>query len=349
MDRALQVVIMSKFLKRDSAKHFLNCLEQQINARDFILLLQNKAQAKHFYRALGWYESGSYFADLAAEILSGFSQHQADLMAAVLAQEKPLYELGRKLITYIFQQGYTFDRERLYSCLVHYANQVDDAVNTILHTLTPKKQVNILGFGLRDGAYELSLASLLSQHGLAEHVTVYGFDPDSREMDSRVQMITSEQLFLGDCPRFDLILSRWVLHHVNFNERWDGFVQCINQANPFAKVLIIEEGCFPAAGVYRFEVACYELLLACADVIINAGLHQQWLKDIAAGVDQPFFISYLTADDISQIENQLKVKVKPTAQEIGPDFFGQTIISYDVLPTHATTFKQKDELLMDVS
>ncbi len=341
---------MNNFLKRDSAKIFFKCLEQHANTRDFIPLLQNQERAKLFYKALGWYESGHYFGDLAAEILSGFSQTHADLLAAVLSQQRPLYELGRKLINYIFEQGYTFDKDRLYSCLVHYANQVDNTVNAILHSLTPKEQVNILGFGLRDGDYELSLANLLSKQGLAKKVTVYGYDPDSREVDSRVQMITPKQLFSNACPRFDLILSRWVLHHVNFNERWNGLVQCINQANTFAKILIIEEGCFPETGDYRFEVACYELLLACADVMINAGLHQQWLKDIAAGVDQPFFISYLTANDISHIEKRLKVNIKSTVQEVGPDFFGQTIISYDVLPTHPMTVKKMDQhLLMDVS
>ena len=349
MDRALQVVIMHNFLKRDSAECFLNQLKQYTNSSDFIQLLQDKEKAKLFYKALGWYESGTYFGDLAAEILSGFSQSHPDVIADVIKQEKPLYEVGCQLIAYIFKNHYRFDRDKLYSCLVHYADHVNETIHAIINTLKPKEQINILGFGLRDGAYELSLANRLYAQGLAKKVTVYGFDPDSHEVNSSIQKITPAQLFAADCPKFDLIISRWVLHHVHFAERWDGLTQCINQANPQAKILIIEEGCFPLAGHYRFEVACYELLLACADVMINAGLHQQWLKDIAAGVDEPFFIRYLTANDLYQIEKQLVLPCTRTIYEVGPDFFGQTIISYDVVTTKQTTAKQKQtSLAMDV-
>jgi len=120
---------------------------------DFIQLLQDKEKAKLFYKALGWYESGTYFGDLAAEILSGFSQSHPDIIAYVIKQEKPLYEVGRQLIAYIFKNHYRFDRDKLYSCLVYYADHVNETIHAIINTLAPKDQVTILGFGLRDGAY----------------------------------------------------------------------------------------------------------------------------------------------------------------------------------------------------
>ena len=200
----------------------------------------------------------------------------------------------------------------------------DTAVKQELQVFSPRTAVNILGFGCDEGAYELALGQHLVDRGLAKEVKVYGYDPyATRSKD--ITYLTPQQLRDSHAPSFDLIIARWVLHHVYQGDRWDDFLCCLNKAQTDALALIVEHGFLD--GNYSVEdKQLYELFNALFDVVANIGLRPQYFFTKDNRVKDDFYVKYLEKGEFDFFTNHNKRLVTPPkVYEVGPRFPSQTL------------------------
>ena len=109
------------------------------------------------------------------------------------------------------------------------------------------------------------------------------------------------------------------------DQRWGALVACIRWCKPGGSLLIIEDGAFSA--VKNRAALLYELLLGCADVLVNSVLYPGWL---GAG-DYPgehFYLRHLTLADITMLESVFPTHTKRDAEWVHAGFFPQILIRY---------------------
>jgi len=208
----------------------------------------------------------------------------------------------------------------------NYHNKLSDiSLKQELAKITPKESINILGFGLDEGYYEKSLSQFLIDHGIAKTVNIYGFDPYAQKTPD-IEYLIPEQLISDKVPRFDVVVARWVLHHVALQHRWGDLINCINHCNSGARVLIVEHG-FLKKQHSLADKKLYYLLNATFDIIANIGLRPRYFTNTAPDLGANFFIRYLEPEDFSAIKNSVSLQITQDIFEVGPGFPNQTICS----------------------
>jgi hypothetical protein len=96
-------------------------------------------------------------------------------------------------------------------------------------------------YGLADGVHEQRLAARLAEQGTT--VELFGYDPGNPSFDRQaIYPWTPATREANASPLFDIILARWVFHHVRPAQRWDALAARVRCCKPGASLLIIEEG-----------------------------------------------------------------------------------------------------------
>lgn len=244
-------------------------------------------------------------------------------LKSYFSSETNLNFICNNFINYCFNHKIKLDPDKtLQSFSIH--NQLSDsAVKKELLKITNKSHINLLGFGLDDGTYEKELANFLILHKICNKITIYGMDPYAKK-GSGIHYITPEQLSM-DPIKFDVIIARWSLHHVKFENRWSNLSDCISQCNNDASIIFIEHG-FLQNSHFTAEKKLYKLLNALFDIIANIGLRPSYFTQTAPQFGKHFFIHYLQFNDFSSILKNSSQNIRyQNIYDVGPNFPNQTI------------------------
>lgn len=234
-----------------------------------------------------------------------------------------LKTICQHFIQFCFKHNIQLDAAKTLQSFDYHNELSDSAVKNELFKITPKESLNILGFGLDEGHYESSLAQFLIDNKLTKKVNLFGFDPYALR-NPNVQYLSVEQLQAKDGPQFDIVTARWVLHHVELQQRWQHLIDAINHSHPDAMVLVVEHG-FLSQAHSPLDLRVNYLLNATFDIIANIGLRPRYFTDSAPNIGANFFIHYLTPQDFTAIGDSIKLGATQQRYDVGPGFPTQTI------------------------
>lgn len=320
----------------NNANKFCNLLFDKksipLTTDNFVLLLSDKETYANIYKASAWLVEGNYIQNIFSEIISRFVKEHPTLVNAYLKQKYSLTEICQTLAQFIFINKFIFCKDKILTCLAYGNKAVDRYVfNSINnHLQQPREVINLLGFGSNQGFYENFIANYILNKQLAKHVRVYGFDPYSSTFGKNIIPIKLTDLEGQQNLQFDIVIARWVLHHINYSERWHTFIKCTNAFTNNGLLLILDEGSF-AEDKQDLKELMYRFYLGCVDVVINFGLRPEWFLATTSQIGANFFVDYLTQADLQTLESNFKVNYKRYYSSIhDPKFFSQSIISYNM-------------------
>lgn len=288
--------------------------------RTMTALLKNEHLLKQTLDQINQGVLNSYLHENFIFWLNAYAKQESSLCASYLAGNISLNAVCKDFIRFCFDHKIYLDPTRTLDAFKKHNELSDNAVKQEIAQLTSKQEINLLGFGLDEGHYEQSIAQYLLSSGKAKKVNLFGFDPYAKR-NPDIRYLSVNELSSGELS-FDLIIARWVLHHVEMKSRWSTFVNCINRCHSGAEVLIVEHG-------YSEDVALLDrklsaLLNAIFDVVANIGLRPDYFINNNS-VSDDFFIEYLEPKDFSTIRDQVSVGLGIKMYDVGPDFPNQTI------------------------
>jgi hypothetical protein len=257
------------------------------------------------------------------ELIASFARRHSALVRGYLRCAVPLPTIAKDLLRFLVEAGPPCDATAIWDAIAPIDQRLDEAIAA--HLPSQRERFTLCGYGLGDGGYEQQLAERFAAHGTT--IELFGYDPTNARFDTeRIQPCSLATVRDAGSPRFDVILSRWVLHHVPPNQRWDGFVACVRQCQPGGSLLIVEEGPFSAEKNPASLI--YELLSSGADVLVNSVVYPDWL---AAG-DPPgehFYLAYLTPADITALEGAFAMPAERHLEWHQAGYLPQILIRYD--------------------
>ncbi|MBP9727638.1 MAG: class I SAM-dependent methyltransferase [Gammaproteobacteria bacterium] len=295
------------------------------NLRAMTALLQNEHQLKEALDKINQGVLSSYLHENFIFWLNAYAKQAGSFCAGYLAGNVSLNTVCKDFIRFCFDNNIYLDPTRTLASFKKHNELSDNAVRRELEQLTPRQEINLLGFGLDGGHYEQSIAAYLLSSGKAGKVNLFGFDPYAKR-NPDIRYLSANELSSSD-RSFDLIVARWVLHHVEMKSRWSTFVDCINRCHPGAEVLIVEHGYLDEVSLLDRKLSA--LLNATFDVVANIGLRPGYFLS-TPNVGDDFFIEYLEPKDFSAISAQVSVKYGVKIYDVGPDFPNQTICKMSV-------------------
>lgn len=286
---------------------------------------QNKTALTKALQNLDGYIEQNYLHDHFIHWLHAYAMDEASqpVLNQYFSGGCDLTTICQHFIQFCFKHNIQLDAAKTLQSFDYHNELSDSAVKKELLTIQPKESINILGFGLDEGHYESRLAQFLIDHGLTKQVKLFGFDPYALK-NPNIQYLSIEQLQSTSIPQFDLITARWVLHHVEMQQRWQHFIDVINHSHLDAMVLVVEHG-FLSSASSPLDVRVNDLLNATFDIVANIGLRPRYFTDSAPNIGANFFIHYLTPQDFTRIHDSIKLGATQHRYDVGPGFPNQTI------------------------
>ncbi|MGC1183194.1 hypothetical protein [Legionella sp.] len=280
---------------------------------------------KKIFHTIDLNSKGNYAIEHFIHWLSRYANEQPRYLENYFASKtRPnLSPVCQDFINFCFRHKISLDADRTLQSFSQHNQLLDRAIKKWIENTKRKDEITILGFGLDEGGYEKTIANFLMDREFAKTVSLYGFDPYASKTEG-IRYLTPEELSCGMLPKFDLIIARWVLHHVALQHRWESLIQCINQCNHDSMVLIVEHGVLKE-GHTLFDKKLYYLLNALFDIVANIGLRPRYFTNSAPNLGADFFIDYLEPQDFVAIQKRLSVRTTQCIDEVGPGFPNQTI------------------------
>lgn len=318
---------LSVFRQHSTTTRFFQVIQAAgcSDLRAMTALLQNERQLKETLDKINQGVLRSYLHENFIFWLNAYAKQAGSSCASYLAGNMSLNAICKDFIRYCFDNKIYLDPTRTLDAFKKHNELSDNAVRRELEQLTPRQEVSLLGFGLDEGHYEQSIAEYLLSSGKAEKVNLFGFDPYAKR-NPDIRYLSANELSSGE-RSFDLIIARWVLHHVEMKSRWSTFVNCINRCHPGAEVLIVEHGYLEDVSLLDRKLSA--LLNATFDVVANIGLRPGYFLN-AKNIGDDFFIEYLEPKDFSTISAQVSVNLGIKMYDVGPDFPNQTICKMNI-------------------
>jgi hypothetical protein len=257
------------------------------------------------------------------ESIADFTRRHPDLVRRYLRRETSLPTLAQAFLGFLAEAGTACEHAEIMNSVAATDERLDWAISS--HLPKRRERFALCGFGLGNGAYEQQLATRLTQQGTA--VELFGYDPENACFDPEaIKTCTLATLLQADAyPLFDMILTRWVLHHVRPAQRWQALVACVHHCRPGGSLLIVEEGTFSSER--STAILLYEFLSGCADVLVNAVLYPDWLR-VGDHPGEHFYLQYLTPADIQALEAAFAMTTQRHIEWHQAGFFPQILISY---------------------
>lgn len=169
------------------------------------------------------------------------------------------------------------------------------------------------------------LHNFLIDNGKARKVNLYGYDPYSKNIPE-IKLLTTKQLCTAEYPHFDIIIARWVLHHVELKHRWNAFIQCMKRCSTTGSAFIVEHGFLKSKPQHALDERFFYLVNATLDVVANIGIRPEWFLKTYPNIGNNFFIHYLTPNDFELFGKKSVEKFNiQTVDDCGPEFSNQTL------------------------
>ena len=285
-------------------------------------ILRSETALKKLLKDINSYTEGNYLQDHFIYWLSAYAAKSRDFLQEYLSGQFGLTDICKDFIHFCFRNGISLDDHKTLESFSYHNQLLDTSLKQELIKLTPKENINILGFGLDEGYYEKSVGRFLIDRGITKTVNIYGFDPYALKTPD-IEYLEAEQL-RSSKTLFDIVIARWVLHHVALQHRWTDFINCINHCKPGAMVLIVEHG-FLKENRSDLDKRLYYLFNAIFDIVANIGLRPRYFTDTDPNLGANFFLHYLEPEDFNAIGNNIVFKFTQNIFDIGPGFPNQTI------------------------
>src|SRR3990167_1572488 len=266
---------------------------------------------------------GSYLVEHFVFWLNSYAKNETFDLESYLSGKLSLELICKNFITFCFSQGISLDEKKTLESFAYHNELSDGAVKDELMKISPKSEINLLGFGLDEGYYESMLSNFLIAQGKTSHVNLFGFDPYAKK-NPNIRYLSSQKLVSKESPKFDVIVARLVLHHVELKYRLVEFINCVNQCNPNATILVVEHG-FSRGKVSFLNEKLNDFLNATFDVIANIGLRPRYFTNTSSEIGANFFIKYLNLSDLSSIKSGIQFPISEKIYDVGPNFPNQTI------------------------
>lgn len=293
----------------------------------FLARAENPAILEQSLMALCGRTDMEYLVREAAAAISRFASAHRSALRDYGHGAADLSELAAGFSRFLERDRACLDPEHVRLAVAGYTADGDAVVRGILRERDPRRNIDMLGFGCAEGAYELELCRWLESAGMTTGARAFGFDPHASDPLPGLCMLSEVDLASPDLPSFDIIVARWALHHVPRNERWSTLALALRRMRPDGIVLIQEEGMLGAGSARPREIARLELLLACFDVLITRSLKPGWAR-AGDGAQSPFFLEYLTLSDLASIEAHLPGGIARRIIKHGTGLLAQTFITY---------------------
>ena len=237
-----------------------------------------------------------------------------------------LNELGVKLRSGGIRDFSILDRDSVIKDIMIGKSIINTDLNwKISRSLQGRSKVKILGFGSGSCSELINLKKFLLESKTSEEVELFCYDPYNRSN------IVNEVTYV-DRPahkkglEYDLIISRWVLHHVENRFRWDKLISFVNNLSNGGELYILEEGDLVTTEYRGISKKLYYLILLLIDIVINSVLHPGWLS---SNEGKDFFVKYIEYSDLVKIEEGIKFPFDKTSGRLGSgQFFSQVYFRY---------------------
>jgi SAM-dependent methyltransferase len=288
-------------------------------------LAGNSAALRNLLGQMGLANEFTPLADALAGLVSEVTLLESSLVQRYLAGTASFEHLVTALLGTLANRGVSLSPELLYAFFARQDAEADEWLRARIARLGPRETLSILGYGLGDGSFERALASWLVAGGHCRTVELFGFDPH-QVAGAPVVMVEGHQLAER---RFDVIIARYVLHHVRPEARWPDLAACVRACRPNGELLIAEQG-YPAPGAAAAPGARLEhLLLAALDLVVNAVLYPGWCdpREMEAS---GFYLSFLSEEDLTGLRQSLPRVVEREIAQVGTYFPSNTMIRYRI-------------------
>lgn len=242
-------------------------------------------------------------------------------IAAYLQGELRLPDYVSAFVAGLRGTGRTYSRERTLADLWTTEVGFDRLIKARVADAQWPAHVNFFAYGVGDGHYEDTVRSWLLEAGVCESVSLYAYDPNASVEGKNITAVDIDQL--AALPKQHLFLSRWVLHHVPYTERWDPLTRILNRMAPGGVAFVAEEGVFTPASRMSPTQRAYSLLMAMLDTLVNATILGHWFEHGG------FFVDYVTEDDLATIEASLENPFRRQTVETPCDFLREVTIVYE--------------------
>jgi len=315
------------FKKYSTNTHFFQTIRQSgaNDLKSMVDLLKNEYQLKKTLDTINQGNINSYLHEnfifwLNAYAISGSSEY-----IDYLSGQVPLNSVCQDFVRFCFRNNIHLDPTRTLDSFKKHNELCDAAVRKELDEIRPQEKINLLGFGLDEGIYEKQIAAHLISSGKAKKVDIFGFDPYAKK-SLGIQYLSESDLYCSE-KSFDLVVARWVLHHVELRKRWSTLINCLNSCHSGAHVLIIEHGYLD--GVSEIDRRFNGLLNAIFDVVANIGLRPRYFLN-SRNMGDDFFIQYLEPSDFDAIKRKISMDAGISFYDVGPNFPNQTICKISI-------------------
>lgn len=318
-------LLKEKITEKDS---LLETITNRIDTNDILVILSDKKILSEIFYSLDAALKTNYLYEHFIGFLTKYVAESKTTVRNYFSGEIDLVIICKDFINFCFKNNVSLDFSKTLISFNKHDKLSDKAVKKELIKMNPRRHFNLFGFGLDEGIYEKELAKFLINKNIAKTVEIYGFDPYAKK-NHVINYLTSEQLSLDVTPKFDLIISRWALHHVEFKYRWKDFANSIIHANRDALVLAVEHG-FIDKNHSALNKKVYYLMNATFDILANIGLRPHYFTSTAPNIGSNFFINYLDAKDFIDINNSTRRQTIQNIYDVGPIFPNQTIYSLHI-------------------
>jgi hypothetical protein len=180
--------------------------------------------------------------------------------------------------------------------LRHMEEAIDDVIVNHLRALQPRSVWRILGFGGGSCYYERSIGQRLIRTTNGDELRLYRFDPSGEPAASDVEDVDLDGHSRAGSLKFDIVICRWVLHHVPDASRWDTIANATSRIGQTGALIIVEEGSFSRRAERAPLRRAYEFLVACEDVLVNGVLRPAFVDTVRMRDGSGFYLNYLTRE-----------------------------------------------------
>lgn len=242
-------------------------------------------------------------------------------IAAYLRGELRLPDFVSAFLAGLQRTGRTYSRERTIADLWTTEAGTDRLIKARVLSKQWPAHINFFAYGVGDGHYEDTLRSWLIEADVCESVSMFGHDPNASVEGKDITLVDLEEL--AALPEQHVFLSRWVLHHVPDEERWEPVTRILDRMASGGVAFLAEEGVFTPAERMSPTQRAYSLLMAMLDTLINATVLGHWFEK------GDFFVDYLTGDDLATIEQGIKKPLCREVFEVPCDFLREVTLVYE--------------------
>lgn len=315
------------FKKYSTNTHFFETIRQSgaNDLKSMVELLKNEHQLKKTLDTINQGNINSYLHENFIFWLNAYAISDSSEYINYLSGRASLNSVCQDFIRFCFRNNIHLDPAKTLDAFKKHNELSDAAVKTELENIKPQHKINLLGFGLDEGIYEKQISDHLISSGKAKKVDIFGFDPYAKKSVG-IQYLSESDLSSSE-RSFDLVVARWVLHHVELKKRWSTFINCINSCHSGANVLIIEHGYLDA--VSEIDRRFNGLLNATFDVVANIGLRPRYFLN-SHDIGDDFFIQYLEPSDFDGIKSKISMSAGMSFYDVGPHFPNQTIFKISI-------------------